>query len=121
MKKFLLFLFLSFSFLNADYLVYGYQGNNFKSACVKNYSFSNDSLNVVLSADNSSFSYNLNDFLSFDILPDYEYINNMCIPRSSINYSADTLYLSYDEFNYLMALWGVLLSSVIFYAFIKVV
>jgi hypothetical protein len=35
--------------------------------------------------------------------------------------SADTLYLSYNDFTFVMAIWGALLSSVIFFGFVKVV
>ncbi len=120
MKKVLFLLLIIFSFSKADYLIYGYQNNNFNSICVKSYSFNNQYLNVTLSSNNSSFSYNLSDFSSFDILPDYEYINNLCVPNDTKN-TADTLYLPYDEFSYLMALWGILLSPAIFYGFLTVV
>jgi hypothetical protein len=49
----------------------------------------------------------------------YDSVTKQCLMIA--NYTADTLGLTYDEFNYLMALWGVLLSSVIFFGFVKVV
>lgn len=116
MKKLVLFLVFSFSFLSADYLIYGYQNNNFNSICVKSYSFNNQYLNVTLSSNNSSFSYNLSDFSSFDILPDYEYINNLCVPQIFNNsYYGMTFY----DYNYAMAIYGIFLSSLIAFGLIK--
>lgn len=122
MKKIIFLLLFTFSFSKADYLITWLQNSNngivFSSICVKNYSFNGSYLTRTLSSDNSTATFPIENAFDINILADYDYVDGACVPQT---FSADTLYLSYNDFTFVMAIWGALLSSVIFFGFVKVV
>jgi hypothetical protein len=121
LKTILLIFIISLS-LKADYLVYWYQSSNniiqFNSLCVESYSLSGSYFTRTLSGTTSTATANMSNVSNFAILPDYEYKNNSCTPKTS-NYN--NLGLTENQFNFLSALTGLLTSILlVFVIFLKV-
>ena len=109
-----LFLFL-FTFSNAEYLLTLEQSNNNGTLiyCIKDYSYSQNLINYV-DTDDLSHSLNTLNFQSINIAQGYTFLNDVCyLDRNAL------LGLTYEEFNYLMAVYGIFLSSVISFGLIN--
>lgn len=118
--KLFLFLFISFSFLKAESLLTFEQVSNNKvstySYCITDYSFSNNSLNFTYL--NNDYSIDLNNYTNLNI--DYGYTfdtnSNSCyIDRDNL------LQLTYEQYSFLMGMFGIVLSSIIGHAFLRMV
>ena len=113
--KIVLFLFLLYSISNAEYLLTLEQSNNNGTLiyCIKDYSYSQNLINYV-DLDDLSHSLNTLNFQSINIAQGYTFLNDVCyLDRNAL------LGLTYEEFNYLMAVYGIFLSSLISFGLIK--
>lgn len=113
--KIVLFLFLLYSISNAEYLLTLEQINNNGTLiyCIKDYSYSQNLINYV-DTDDLSHSLNTLNFQSINIAQGYTFLNDVCyLDRNAL------LGLTYEEFNYLMAVYGIFLSSLISFGLIK--
>jgi hypothetical protein len=113
--KIVLFLFLLYSFSNSEYLMTLEQSNNNGTliSCIKDYSYSQNQINYI-DLDDVSHSLNTQQYQSINLAQGYTFNNGVCF----IN-KADLLGLTYEQFNYLMAVYGIFLSSLIAFGLIK--
>jgi hypothetical protein len=113
--KIVFFLFLLYSISNAEYLLTLEQSNNNGTLiyCIKDYSYSQNLINYV-DTDDLSHSLNTSLYQAINLEQGYTYSNGVCFMDK-----ANLLGLTYDEFNYLMAVYGILLSSLIAFGLIK--
>ncbi|QKF67042.1 hypothetical protein AVENP_1490 [Arcobacter venerupis] len=82
-------------------------------SCIKDYSYSQNQINYI-DLENVSHSLNTFDYQTINLEQGYTYSNGVCY-MDRVN----LLGLTYDEFNYLMAVYGIFLSSLISYGLIK--
>ena len=113
--KTVFFLLFFFSFSNSEYLMTLEKINNKGTliSCIKDYSYSLNRINYVDSSNVSRF-LNTSDYQSINLEQGYTFQNGVCFMNK-----ADLLGLTYDEFNYLMAVYGIFLSSLIAFGLIK--
>ncbi|RWS50012.1 hypothetical protein CKA56_05905 [Arcobacter venerupis] len=113
--KTVFFLLFFFSFSNSEYLMTLEQNNNNGTliSCIKDYSYSQNQINYI-DLENVSHSLNTFDYQTINLEQGYTYSNGVCY-MDRVN----LLGLTYDEFNYLMAVYGIFLSSLISYGLIK--
>ena len=110
--SFLLFL---ISFSNAEYLLTLEQDNNRGTLiyCINEYSYTENKINFIDITD-TNYSLNTRQYSSIDIQLGYTNNNGTCfMDRTKL------LGLDYEQFNYLMAVYGIFLSSLISFALIK--
>jgi len=114
MKKVFLLLFL-LTYSQAEYLLTLNQNNNSGTLiyCIKDYSYSQNKINFT---DINDLSYSLTTSSFQNINVDIGYTNNegVCFLDRS-----DLLGLDYNQYNYLMAIYGIFLSSLISFGLIK--
>jgi hypothetical protein len=82
-------------------------------SCIKDYSYSQNQINYI-DLENVSRSLNTKQYQSINLEQGYTFQNGVCFMNK-----ADLLGLTYDEFNYLMAVYGIFLSSLIAFGLIK--
>ena len=113
MKKFLFILslsFLSFSSLNADYLLVSH------NRCIKSYFYSNWNLNFYYSATPTILR--VVPLKSLNIQPGYKYdpVANTCTKLTILQ----KLGIDYYHYKFLMALLGLLLGSSFLFALLRI-
>jgi hypothetical protein len=113
--KTVFFLLFFFSFSNSEYLMTLEQNNNNGTliSCIKDYSYSLNQINYV-DLEDVAHSLNTSNYQSINLEQGYTFQNGVCFMNK-----ADLLGLTYDEFNYLMAVYGIFLSSLIAFGLIK--
>lgn len=113
--KIVLFLFLLYSFSNSEYLMTLEQSNNNGTliSCIKDYSYSQNQINYI-GLDDISYSLNTELYQSIDIKHGYKNNNGYCFIDKSLLFGFD-----YEQFNFLMAVYGIFLSSLISFGLIK--
>lgn len=113
----IVFFLLSFlSFANSEYLLTLEQDNNRGTLiyCIKYYSYKQ---NKILFTDITDTNYSLNtkQYQNINVEIGYKNNNGVCYLDRS-----DLLGLDYNQFNFLMAVFGIFLSVLISYGLIKV-
>ena len=113
--KIVFFLLFLISFSNAEYLLTLQQDNNRGTLfyCIKDYSYTENKINFI-DISNTNYSLNSKNFQSIDIEMGYINNNGTCLMDR-----AKLLGLDYEQFNYLMAVYGIFLSSLVSYGLIK--
>ena len=113
--KTILFLLFFFSFSNAEYLLTLQEDNNKGTLiyCIKDYSYSTNQFSFT---DITDINYSLDSQLyqSIDIKEGYINNNGSCYIDKSKLFGFE-----YEQFNLLMALYGIFLSSLIAFGLIK--
>jgi hypothetical protein len=111
MKKLILLLIFSFS-LKAESIYNGICVNTFSTnngnSIILNYSHGTQAYTTFTTKKIDSLILNLDRYV-------YDSVNNRCL----LNQNENTFYLPYNEFNYLMAVYGIFLSSLIAFGLIK--
>jgi len=113
--KLLLLTMFTFSFLNADYLML-YKGTNY---CIKSYTIldSTPTIKVVLSSDNSTANISLNPINN--IFNGYVYDN--VLRSCNFDVTSQALGITYNQYNFLYALLGVIFGSIFLFFFIHMI
>lgn len=112
--KFIFLLLVFFSFSNSKYLLTLEKINNsgINIYCIDNYSYDINTLSFV-DVYNDSYSLSSLDYKSINVEDGYKFVSGSCsMDRSK------TFGLSYNQFNFLMALYGILLSCLVAFAFV---
>lgn len=114
MRIIIFFLFL-FSFSNSEYLITLEKKNNNGTLlyCIQDYQYEQNQI-IFKDIENVNYSLNTQDYQSIDIKQGYQNNNGICY-FDNVAY----LGLDYEQFNYLMALYGIFLSSLVAYGLIK--
>lgn len=114
MKTILLLLFL-FSFSNSAYLLTMERNLNrgINTYCINSYSYK-DNIIFFTTVSNVEHNFSTLDFQTIDLKDGYSLFNGYCYIDKSKLFGFD-----YEQFNYLMAFYGIMLSSLIAFGLIK--